>query len=83
MLRVTSAALVRPIVSHKAQLGTASVNPIPRQVSRVLLAATTLSVLGSSRIMSAAAAAPAGECTNPQGPVPENIQNLSSDLLKV
>lgn len=83
MLRIASAALTTPVLPIKASRRAVTAVPPQRQVSQVLLTAATLSILGSSRFMSAAATSPAGECANPQGPVPENIQSLASEVLKV
>ena len=82
MLRRASAALVGPVRGLKVSPRGVSLVPSSRQVSQVLLTAATISILSSSRHMSAAAASPAGECANPQGPVPEKIQNLASEVLK-
>lgn len=83
MLRTASAALVGPVTRVKVSPCVVGLVPTPRQISQVLLTAATISILGSSHHMSAAAASPAGECANPQGPVPEKIQNLASEVLKV
>ena len=83
MLRTASTALVGPFTRVKVSPKGVSLVPSHRQISQVLLTAATISLLGSSRVMSAAAASSAGECANPQGPVPEKIQNLASEILKV
>ena len=83
MLRIASSALTSSVLPAATSRRASVVAPAQRQVSQVLLAAAALSILGSSRVMSAAAANPAGECANPQGPVPQNIQNMASDILKV
>lgn len=53
--------------------------PLSSSVSRVLLAATALSVLGSTRTM---AASTAGQCAN-TGPIPRSIEGMASAILKV
>lgn len=83
MLRIASAALTTPVLPIQASGRAVIAVPAPKQASWVLLTAATLSILGSSRFMSAAATSPAGECATPQGPVPENFQSLASEVLKV
>ena len=83
MLRTASAALFSPITRVKTSSSGISLVSSHRQISQVLLTAATISILGTSRVMSAAASNTAGECANPQGPVPDKIQNLASEVLKV
>ena len=83
MLRVVSAAFVSSVTQLKSSQRGVSAVRSQRQISQFLLTAATISILGSSRLMSAAAASTAGECANPQGPVPQSIQNIANEVLKV
>ena len=53
--------------------------PAQNRISRLVFAATTISVLATSRAMSASTA---GECANSAGPVPPRLQAMATDILQ-
>ena len=70
LLARTPSVVLRPQYRHSSGCST---------LSRVLLATTALSVLGSTRTM---AAATSGQCANTNGPIPRSIEGTASDILK-
>jgi hypothetical protein len=78
---VASRAFVAPAAA-RARIAGATLRAPSRdtRLSQLFLAATALSLLTPSRGMAASAN---GQCANPQGEVPSNIQAIATDILRV